>query len=134
MIFNQSVFKTARKIVLVSGILFFLSGCVPMLVGGAGVLAGYTLGNDSAVGNVKEEYRILWDLCMDKLESMDAEIHIANESKGIIKALIAENSVAIKIDTLNPKTQKLKISARKYLLPKVQFAQKVFFKVVEDFE
>jgi len=103
-------------------------------VGGAGVAAGYAFSNDSAIGNVKEEYRILWDLCMDKLESMDAEIHVSNESKGIVKALISENNVSIKIDTINAKTQRLKVSARRYFLPKAQFAQKVFFKVIEDFE
>jgi hypothetical protein len=97
-------------------------------------MAGYSLSNDAASGNVKEEYRILWDLCVDQLESMDAEITSLNESKGFIKAKVADTSITLRIDTLNPQMQRLKISARKYFLPKPQFAQKIFFKIAENFE
>lgn len=122
-----------KKFFLLSVGLVCICGCAPLLVGG-GVAMGYSLGNDSASGTVKEDYRILWDLCLDKLNSMDAEIIGVNESKGYIKARVSENSVVIKINTLNPKTQKLKISARKFYLPKPQFAQKIYFKIVEKFE
>jgi len=123
------------KIFVVCGllpiILSHICGCVPLLVG-AGVATGYTLSNDAATGNVESEYRILWDLCMDKLEEMQVENLTVNESKGLLKAKISGNSVTIKINTINPKTQKLKVSARKYLLPKPQFAQRIFIKIVEE--
>lgn len=133
MLFRQKLLSST-KFVLLSAVLLLLCGCVPVIVAGAGVVAGYALSNDSAAGNIKEEYRVLWDLCVDKLESMDAEIHMSDESKGIIKALVSENSVAIKIAALNPKMQRLKVSARRCFLPKAQFAQKVFFKIIEDFQ
>lgn len=122
-----------KKFFLLSIWLICIYGCAPLLIGG-GVATGYGISNDSATGTVKEEYRVLWDLCMDKLNTMDAEIIGVNESKGYIKARVSENSVVIKINTLNPKTQRLKISARKFYLPKPQFAQKIYFKIVEKFE
>lgn len=108
-----------------------LSGCIPVLIAG-GLVVGYTLSADSAAGNVKSEYRELWDVSVERLEDMDAEIIQANESKGIIKAKISDNSLTLEIDTINSLTQRLKVSARRYLLPRPQYAQQIFFKIVED--
>jgi len=113
--------------------LFAVNACVPVLVG-TGVVAGYTLSNDSAIGEVKCDYRTLWDVSMDKLQNLKPKILTSNESKGLIKATVSDNDVTIKIDTINSSMQKLKISARKYLLPKPQFAQKIFVKIVQDLE
>jgi hypothetical protein len=110
---------------------FFLNGCVPVLVG-AGVVTGYSLSNDSATGNVSSDYRNLWDITMEKVKSMEAEIIEAKESRGIIKARISDHAVAIKITTIDAQTQRLKVSARRYLLPKPQFAQKVFLKIIGE--
>ncbi|MCF7907722.1 MAG: hypothetical protein K9L86_02460 [Candidatus Omnitrophica bacterium] len=115
---------------LMVGILL-LAGCVPALIA-AGVVTGYGISNDSANGTVKSEYRILWDICLDTLEVMEAEILVVNESKGMIKAKVSDHSVVIKINTLTPESQRLKVSARRNFLPKPQLAQKVFFKIVED--
>ncbi|MDD3295991.1 MAG: hypothetical protein PHU64_01360 [Candidatus Omnitrophica bacterium] len=114
-------------------VLFFclFAGCVPALIG-VGVVTGYALSGDSATGNVNSEYRVLWDLCLDKLETMEAEIILVNESKGMVKAVVSENSVVVKLNTINSSTQRLKVSARRCFMPRPQFAQKVFFKIVEE--
>jgi hypothetical protein len=123
-----------RTTLLISCIaLFLLYGCAPVLLG-VGVVTGYTLSGDSAIGNVKAEYRVLWDVCMDKLQSMESEVVYSDESKGVIKARVADNSVVVKINTVNSENQKLRVSARKFFLPKPQFAQKVFLKIVESLE
>jgi len=120
-----------KNISLVSLVVLLLTGCVPLLVG-AGVVTGYALSSDSATGNVASEYRVLWDMCLDKLETMEAELVYSNESKGVIKARVSENAVIIKINTVSQSTQRLRVSARRTMMPKPQFAQKVFFKIVED--
>jgi len=125
-----------KKIIYLGAIFLSLcaaGACVPILVG-TGVVAGYTLSNDSAIGEVKCDYRTLWDVTTDKLQNLKAEIIVSNESKGFIKAKVADNDVTVKIDTINSSMQKLKISARKYLLPKPQFAQKIFVKIVQDLQ
>lgn len=113
--------------------MLLLSACVPVLIG-TGVVAGYTLSNDSAIGEIKCDYRTLWDVTMDKLETMKAEISSADESKGLIQAKVYDNDVTVKINMVTSSMQKLKISARKYLLPKPQTAQKIFVKIVQDLE
>lgn len=120
-----------KKIIFLIYGLMLLSGCIPVLIAG-GLVVGYTLSADSAAGNVKSEYRELWDVSVERLEDMDAEIIQANESKGIIKAKISDNSLTLEIDTINSLTQRLKVSARRYLLPRPQYAQQIFFKIVED--
>jgi len=62
--------------------LVLVVGCIPVLIG-AGIVTGYSLSNSTASGNVNVEYRVLWDICLDKLESMEAEILVSNESKGV---------------------------------------------------
>ena len=120
-----------RRLTYIGALFLLLTGCIPLIVGG-GIVTGYALSNDSAMGNVKCEYRVLWDLCLDKLETMEAEVLYANESRGKIKAKVSDNSVTIKITTAGSELQRLKVTARKFLLPKPQFAQKVFFKIVQD--
>ena len=109
-----------------------LTACIPVLIIGTGAVAGYSLSSDSAIGDVKCDYRSLWDVSVDKLQSMQAEITVSNESKGLIKAKVSGYNVVVKVDEITPKMQKLKISARRHLLPKPQFAQKIFMKIVED--
>ncbi len=110
------------------------SGCVPVLVG-TGVVCGYMLSNDSAVGEIKSDYRTLWDMSASVVKKLPyAEIIRLDESKGRIKAKVSEIDLVIKIDSIEPNLQRLKVSARKYLLPKPQYAQKVFFKIVKELE
>lgn len=122
-----------KKIIgLVLG-LSLLMGCIPVLIG-AGVVTGYGLGNAAAYGNVNVKYRVLWDMCLDKLETMDAEILVSRESRGVIKAKLSEHSIAVKIDSITADIQRLKVSARQFLMPKSQFAQKIFLKLISDLQ
>ncbi|MCM8786592.1 MAG: DUF3568 domain-containing protein [Candidatus Omnitrophica bacterium] len=122
-----------RKLSLLFFITFFIltSGCIPLLVGTAGLITGYTLSNDAAIGNLKVDYTTLWKVCNEVLEDMDANINETKESSGLIKAIVSEHSIKIKIDTLISDMQRLKVSARKNFLPKPQFAQKIFLQIVE---
>lgn len=103
----------------------FLAGCVPVLIG-TGVVAGYTLSNAAAIGNLDIEYRDAWDIVTETLDEMNAECILSNESKGIVKSTINGYYVVASLNTLAPKVQRLKISARKSMLPKPHFAQKIF--------
>jgi len=122
-----------KKIIVLCLGLLMVTGCIPVLIG-AGVVTGYSLSNATASGNVNVAYRVLWDLCLDKLEVMEAEIVVSNESKGVIKAKLSEHSIALKIDSISMNTQRLKVSARQLLMPKAQFAQKIFLKILSDFK
>jgi hypothetical protein len=116
--------------------LFFVTvsaGCVPVLIG-TGAAVGYTLSNDSAIGEIKTEYRHLWDVAIDTLNAMKPENLVSNESKGLIQANISSHDITIKIDQIAESLQKLKVSARKYMLPKPYFAQKIYVKISNELQ
>lgn len=119
--------KSIFLIILIS----LICGCVPVLIG-TGLVVGYTLSSDSAIGEIKTDYRSLWDMSMKTVKAMEPEGLNANESKGLIQAKISNHDVTVKIDQITEQQQKLKVSARKYLLPKPYFAQKIFVKIVEE--
>lgn len=112
-------------------VIFLFSGCIPVLIG-AGAAGGYALSNDAAVGKVSLEYRPLWDLCIDVLEENDAEFLAMNQARGYIKAIVSEYAVTIRINSIGRKAQRLKVAARRYYLPKPQFAQKMFLEISDQ--
>lgn len=120
-----------KKIHLLITIIFSLgfTGCIPALIG-TGVVAGYSLSNDSAVGTVRISYRKLWDIALSQVEYMRGEKVDADESKGTIKADINGYEVVIRIDTLTNNDQRLRVKARKFMLPKPEFAQNIFVKII----
>jgi len=122
-----------KKTISLALSLLVITGCIPVLIG-AGLVTGYSLSNSTASGNVKAEYRVLWDLCLDGLDTMEAEILVSNESRGVIKAKLSEHRIAVKIDSISIETQRLKVSARQLLIPKAQFAQKIFLKLISDLQ
>lgn len=119
---------------ILSLLVIFSLGCEPLLIT-TGVAGGYLLSNDAAVGNVATSYRDLWDIATETI-SIDDSIEIIglNESKGIVKARFSGANITVVIQSLEPNLQRLKVSARKFLIPKPYIAQDVFFKIVKDFE
>ncbi|MBU2102313.1 MAG: DUF3568 family protein [Candidatus Omnitrophota bacterium] len=120
-----------RLILILMVVPMLCSGCIPLLVG-AGVVTGYSLSNDAAIGNLSVQYDRLWKRCELTLEKMQATILEAKQSKGLIKARMSDNDVTIRIDTIDNANQRLRVSARRFMMPKPQFAQKVFFKITEN--
>ncbi|MCM8773538.1 MAG: DUF3568 domain-containing protein [Candidatus Omnitrophica bacterium] len=108
-------------------------GCTPLLVG-TGVVTGYVLSNDSATGFLTASYRDVWDASIGKLEERKVEIIKTVESKGLIKAKLSDADITIKIYTIKPDIQKLRVSSRKYLLPKPNIAQEIFFAIIKELE
>ncbi len=122
-----------KKIVVLCIGVLLLGGCLATtLFVGVGLVTGYTLGNDSATGNVKSGYSELWSHSLETLKMMRGDIIGVNESKGLIKAKVSDNDVVIKIDSLDTDIQRLRVSARKYLLPKQNIAQNIFVKIIRN--
>ena len=110
-----------------------VSGCVPLLLG-AGLVTGYMLSNDYAMGTISADYRTLWDVSLDTVTSPEYTILEADESKGTIRIKDSDVDVTLKIDSLGVEEQRLKVAARKYLIPQPSYAQKVFFRIIRELE
>ncbi len=122
-----------KELIFLVGI-FILSGCAPIILG-TGIVSGYLLSGDSAAGEISCDYRTLWDTSLAVIKKIpQGEIIEADESKGRIKVKASGIDLVIKINSLDEKTQYLKVAARKYLLPKPYYAQKIFFKIVKELE
>ncbi|MFH1769001.1 MAG: hypothetical protein ABH858_07560 [Candidatus Omnitrophota bacterium] len=121
-----------RKIFFYMAIIF-ISSCVPALIG-TGLVTGYVMGSDSAMGTLKVAYHDLWSISMKELSDRKAEIISAVESKGVIKAKVNNITVTVKISTIAKNVQKLKITSRKCLLPKLYVAQDIFVNIVKELE
>ena len=117
---------------LICGLLL-LSGCVPVFIG-LGVVAGYTLSNDTAKGKLNASYDELWNASVDVLESETDVITETKESGGVIKGKISDTNTALKIDRITSDFQRLKVSARRYLIPKPDIAQDIFLKIAKKLE
>jgi len=123
-----------RKLLFLIMSIFILSGCAPIILG-TGIVSGYLLSNDSAAGEISCDYRSLWDASLAVIKKIpQREIIEANESKGRIKVKASGIDLVIKINSLDEKKQYLKVAARKYLLPKPYYAQKIFFKIIKELE
>ena len=88
---------------------------------------------NSAIGKVASDYQFLWANCLDTLKDANVEIINSDESAGIITAKIEANDLTITIIPIDLKTQTLKVTARKYLIPKPAVAQKIFLDIARDF-
>ncbi len=121
-----------RKLSLLLCIVVFI-GCAPVLVG-TGIVTGYILSNDSAMGNISIGYHQLWTVCKETLDYEGADIIFAKESAGVIKAKLSDVDITLKIDSASSDIQRLKVSARRYLLPKPYIAQDIFTKIVKSLE
>ncbi len=110
-----------------------VTGCVPLILG-AGLVTGYMLSNDYAMGTISTDYRTLWDVSLDTVTSPEYNILEADESKGTIKIKDSDIDVTLKIDSLGVEEQRLKVAARKYLIPQPSYAQKVFFRIIRELE
>lgn len=106
------------------------SGCVflPWVVGAAG---GYAVSKDTIAGEIDADYDTLWDAAMKVSEIMGV-INLEDKVRGRIDLNIGKSKVVVIIEVLTPKTMRLKVKARKYLLPNIALAQKMFVKITQQ--
>ena len=106
-----------------------LTGCVYMIVGGAGALGGYVVSPDTVEGLTKSTQEEVWDSAIEIISVMgtiNEELH----EGGVILARVSGAKVTVTVSPVNKSTVKLTIKARKAFLPKINVAQDVFVKIM----
>jgi len=111
-------------ILIILSILPMLCGCW-FILGGA---AGYEMTSDSAIGHYDTSFTRAYKASLHVIQAQ-GNITMQDESGGWIKADIDNNNVAVHIEQLTEKTAKITVSARKYTLPKPQFAREILSKI-----
>ncbi len=121
-------FKPMRSLFGI-GIIFFMAGCVPVLIG-VGAVGGYMITKDAVQGSFEVSYDKLWNASIDLLEAK-GELILNSKRAGIIKAKIKKDTVTIKIKEITERTQTLRVSARTAgVFANLTLAQNIFSEIV----
>jgi hypothetical protein len=123
-----------RKIIffLIPCIFVSISGCAPLIVGGAvGVLGGYAISKDTIQGETDKSYDSLWDSAL-MVGRIRGQIKYEDPTKGYIELEAESSRVYIRLIRLTAATTRLRVSARKYHLPNLGLAQDIFVKIMEQ--
>jgi len=127
------LFAAVRKqfflMIFVLPILFLLSGCVYLVVGGIGALGGYIVSPDTVEGITEHDESSVWEAAVEVLSIMGIITHQQKDA-GIIKAKVNRAKVTITIIPLNQSMVKLTVKSRKAFLPRISTSQEIFVKIM----
>ena len=116
--------------VLVS-LMLTTSGCFYLVIGGVGALGGYAISPDTVEGNVEGRSTAdIWDAALQTVSVMGV-IEEKNEVSGVLIAKVQGTQVTISISEPITETVKLRVKARKGMMPKVKLAQDIYTKIVQ---
>ncbi len=126
-----------RKNILMLGIviplLFSMSGCIYLVVGGIGALGGYVISPDTVEGLTENDMAAVWDAAIEIVSIMGVILE-EHEDGGILLAKINGAKVSITMTPISQTTIKLNVKARSYHFPKISVAQDVFVKIMKQLE
>jgi hypothetical protein len=114
---------------LLAIVLFPLSGCIYVVVGGIGAVGGYIVSPDTVEGITENDAELVWDTATEVVSIMGL-VKEENETGGILLADVNRAKVVVTITTLSPTTTKVAVKARKAYLPKISLAQDIFAKIM----
>ena len=102
------------------------SSCTALLIGGA---IGYEISSDSVKADVDTSYDRAYDASLETIRAMGG-LSIDKKTEGWVKSDLNNYNVAVHLEKLTEKTVRITISARKYALPKPQYARDVLVKIL----
>lgn len=120
--------KIRVGVVLISS-LFFSSGCIYLVAGGAGVLGGYVISPDTVEGIIGgRDMEEVWHAAVEVISVMGV-IEERNDAGGMLISKIQGNRVTVTVMQVSNQTIKLRVKARKAFLPRIRTAQEVYMKI-----
>jgi hypothetical protein len=111
--------------------LLSISGCMPLVVGGAGVLGGYAVGRDTITGHSEKSYNAIWNSALE-VARIKGKLRREDKKTGEIEMETETSRVWIKLTGLTKSATEIKVSARKYSLPNLKLAEEIFVKIMEQ--
>jgi hypothetical protein len=125
------IFKEIKRywiVPVVFFLLFSLSGCFYAVIGGVGALGGYAVSPDTVEGETQMGYEDVWKSSMDVLSIM-GHIRTSDYKLGSIEAEVNRAVVWIELSQLQGSWVRLRVRARKNMLPKIKLAQDIWVKI-----
>jgi len=106
-----------------------LSGCAALLVG-AGAAGGYAVGRDSITNHFDLSQGHVYGVSRSVVKQMGL-VTMEDERRGRFQADVDGATVTVTVTPVSEKTVKLKVKARKFLMPKLSVAQDVYNRILE---
>lgn len=116
---------------LLVSLCLFSSGCFYLVVGAVGAVGGYAVSDDAIQGETDKGIDKIWGSAL-KVTNILGTIETEDRQKGVIEAKVDTSKVKITVDQLTPKTSRMRVSARRHLLPNRKLAQKIYLKIIEN--
>ncbi|MDD5730967.1 MAG: DUF3568 family protein [Candidatus Omnitrophica bacterium] len=124
--------KIIVRLCLVFFVFFSVSGCVPLIIGGAvGALGGYAVSKDTVQGDTDKPYESLWSSA-GSVSRMRGIVKKEDPNRGYIELDTENSHVWIRLVRLTQATTRVRVSARKYHLPDLELSQDMFVKIMEN--
>ncbi len=120
--------KNIFLLLAVSAFCLFSSGCIYVLAGGLGAVGGYAISPDTVEGESESSYDAAWDSAVDILGIMGT-VNAKDYKAGTIDATVDGSKVNMDISQISSSDVRLRVKARKNMLPNIKVAQDVFVKV-----
>ncbi|MDP8264036.1 MAG: hypothetical protein P9M12_00975 [Candidatus Aceula lacicola] len=106
----------------------FSSGCIYVIAGGIGVVGGYAISPDAVEGESATSYDAAWDSATEILGIM-GNINSKDYKLGTIIATVDGSTVTMDVSQVSSDEIRLRVKARKNMLPNIKLAQDIFVKV-----
>lgn len=125
-----SLKNNVLTVVLLS-LMLTTSGCFYLVIGGVGALGGYAISPDTVEGNVEgQNTQSIWEAAVHTVAIMGV-IEEKDEISGVLIAKVQGTQISISISETVPDIVKLRVKARKGMMPKVKLAQDIYTKIVQ---
>ena len=117
---------------LVTLLIFNLSGCAPLVVGAAvGAVGGFAASRDTIQGDSDKPYESLWNAAV-KVAQIRGKIRREDAYSGTIQSDAESTLVWIRLIRLTRSTTRIRISSRRYHFPNLALAQNLYVKIIEE--
>ncbi len=118
------------SVILISSMMIF-SGCFYLVIGGVGALGGYAISPDTVEGVVAAtSSQDVWQAAVDTVSIMGI-IEEKNEFSSVLICKVAGTRVTVSVAEPVTDNVKLRVKARKGMMPKVKLAQDIYTKIVQ---
>ncbi len=121
------------SLALVCCIALYSSGCIAIGAVAVGAVGGYAVSRDTFEGVQNKGQEEIWDAAHTVLSIMGT-INQDSRKQGEINATVYGASVTVTVMAVNLTTTKLRVKARKALLPRIGLAQDVYTKIINQLE
>jgi hypothetical protein len=123
--------KKAALLGLAILVIVSISGCVPLIIGGAaGALGACAVSKDTIQGETDKPYESLWNSAL-MVGRIRGVIREEDYTRGYIELQADSSRVRVRLIRMTQETTRLIISARKHHLPNINLAQDLFVKIME---